>query len=444
MLRTIIRREILEYLKSAKFLIGLGITLALAAGSTVLSVQDYKGRLQDYQSAMQEMKSDRFFIQLYRQPQVLSTLIQGKDRSLGNRITITYMGIPSRTSGYMGEERSQHQRLVSGFTAIDFAFIVRVVLSLMVIFIAYNAISGEKSLGTLKLILSNRVPRDQFLLGKLLGGWFIIMGSLAVAALMSLIVILSHSFIVFGVSEWIRLLLFIGLSALYLTVFYGLSLFISVLAHRPAAALMILLQVWVFLIVIYPNLAVIAAENLFRLPSQEQLAQQKVAASQPYEAEYKKVMEAITQGLRVGEVNKGLGLRSEELEVLHAKATYQVDKQYGRELTAQMNLARAISSLSPAALFDQAAVRYARTGMTQYERFMQEVYRCWQQDVETSKLMYTDRQAYLKAPPIVLHVPVESMADAFAATWLSWLLLMFFGLAFFALAYAAFLKKDVR
>jgi ABC-type transport system involved in multi-copper enzyme maturation permease subunit len=444
MLKTIIKREILEYLKSAKFLIGLGITLALAAGSTVINVQDYKGRLQDYQSAMQEMKSDSFYIHLYRPPQVLSTLIQGKDRTLGNSITITYMGIPPRTSGYMGEGRSQHQRLVSGFAAFDFAFVVRVVLSLMVVFIAYNAVSEEKFSGTLKMILSNRVPRDQLLLGKLLGGWFVILGSLAVAALMSLILVLSHSFIAFGPGEWARLLIFIGLSALYLTVFYGLSLFVSVLVDRPAAALMILLQAWVFLIVIYPNLGVIAAENLFKLPSQEQLEQQKAAALQPYEAEYKKVMEAFVQGVRKGEVSKELGLRSEEFAALRADVTHKVDEEYDRKLTAQTKLARAISSLSPAALFDQAAVQYGRTGMAQYESFMREVYRCWQQDVERSKLIYTDREAFKRAPALAFRVPVESTADAFAATWLDWLLLAFLALAFFALAYTAFLKKDVR
>ncbi|MGA2361603.1 MAG: ABC transporter permease [Candidatus Aminicenantales bacterium] len=444
MLKTIIKREILEYLKSAKFLIGLGITLALAAGSTVINVQDYKGRLQDYQAAVQELKSDRFYIHLYRPPQVLSTLIQGKDRSLGNSITITYMGIPPRTSGYMGEGRSQHQRLVSGFAAIDFAFIVRVVLSLMVIFIAYNAVSEEKASGTLKLTLSNRVPRDQLLLGKFLGGWFVIMGSLAVSALVSLIIVLSHSFVSFASGEWTRLLVFIGLSALYLTVFYGLSLFVSVLVDRPSISLMILLQAWVFLIIIYPNLGIIAADSLYKLPSEEQLIKQHAAAFQPYAAEYKKVMEAFSQSVRKGEMNKELGLRSVELDALNAELIHQADEELSRKLTAQTNLARAISSLSPAVLFDQAAERYARTGMAEYERFMREVYRCWQQDVERSKLIYTDREAYKKAPPIDFRLPVESTAEAFAATWLQWLLLAFFGLAFFALAYTAFLKKDVR
>jgi ABC-type transport system involved in multi-copper enzyme maturation permease subunit len=445
MLKTIIKREILEYLKSAKFLIGLGITLALAAGSTVINVQDYKARLQDYQSASQEMKSDRFYQRLYRPPQVLSTLIQGKDRKLGNSITVTYLDIPSATSGYMGQGQSLHQRLVSGFAAVDFAFIVRVVLSLMVIFIAYNAVAEEKSSGTLKLTLSNRVPRDLLLLGKFLGGWFVILGSLAVAVLASLIIVLSHSFIAFASGEWTRLLAFIGLSALYLTVFYAVSLFVSVLVNRPSVSLMILLQAWVFLIVIYPNLGVIAAENLTKLPSQEQIAQEKAAAFQPYVAEQRKVQEAFMKAVRSGtDVSKDLGVRNVELWALRADLSHQVDEEFGRKLTAQSSLARAISSLSPAVLFDEAAERFGRTGMAEYERFMREVYRYWQQHAERSKLIYADREAYKKAPAIAFRVPTESTAEAFAATWLEWLLLAFFGLALFTLAYTAFLKKDVR
>jgi ABC-type transport system involved in multi-copper enzyme maturation permease subunit len=445
MLKTIIKREILEYVKSAKFLIGLGITLALAAGSTVINVQDYRGRLQDYQAAVQEMKSDSFYQHLYRPPQVLSTLIQGKDRKLGNSITVTYLDIPPTTSGYMGQGQSQHHRLVSGFAAVDFAFIVRVVLSLMVVFIAYNAVSEEKSSGTLKLTLSNPVPRDQLLLGKFLGGWFVILGSLLVSALVSLIIVLSHSYIEFGTGEWTRVLSFLGLSVLYLTVFYAVSLFVSVLANRPSISLMILLQAWVFLIVIYPNLGIIAAENLFKLPSREQIAQQKAAAFQPYEAEQKKIQEAFGLAVNSGQpVSKDIGVRNIELWALRADLGHQVDEEYGRKLTAQTNLARAISDLSPAVLFDQAAERFGRTGMAEYERFMGEVYRYWQQHVERSKLIYSDREAYKKAPAVDFRVPVESTAEAFAATWLEWLLLAFFALAFFSLGYTAFLKKDIR
>lgn len=444
MLKTIIKREILEYLKSAKFLIGLGITLALAAGSTVINVQDYKGRLQDYQAAHEELKSDFFYIHLYRPPQVLSTLVQGKDRKLGNSITLTYLGIPARTTGYMGEGTSQHNRFISGFAAVDFAFIVRVVLSLLVVFIAYGAISEEKSAGTLKLTLANRVPRDRLLLGKFLGGWLVVIAALLAAALVSLIIILSHSFIEFKAADWARFVSFMGLAALYLTVFYAISLFVSVLVNRPAVALMILLQAWVFLVIVYPNLGNIAADSVTKLPNEEQLAKQKAAAFQPYEAEYKKVDEAFNQGVHKGEMSKEIEVRSVELETLRADLNHQVDEEFGRKLTSQMTLARTISSFSPAVLFDQAAERYARTGMTEYERFMREVYRYWQQHAARARLMYVDRDAYKKAPPLDFRVADESAGEALAATWLPWLLLAFLSLAFFALAYTAFLRKDVR
>jgi ABC-type transport system involved in multi-copper enzyme maturation permease subunit len=445
MLKTIIGREVLEYLKSAKFLIGLGITLVLAAGSAVINVQDYKQRRQDYQAAVQEMKSDRFYIRLYRPPQVLSTLIQGKDRKLGNSLTLTYLNLPARTSGYMGGGQSQHHRFISGFAAVDLAFIVRVVLSLLVIFIAYNAVSEEKSQGTLKLVLSNRVPRDQLLLGKFLGGWLVILGSLLVSVLVSVIIVLAHSFVSFGTGEWTRLLCFIGLSVLYLTAFYAVSLFVSVLTNRPSASLLVLLQVWVFLIVIYPNLGVVAASNLVKLPSAEQLARQRGAAFQPYEAEQKKVQEAFGQAVNSGQtVPKEVGLRNVELWALRADLGHQVDEQFGRRLAAQAGLARVLSGLSPAVLFDQAAERYARTGLAEYDRFMREVYRYWQQHVERNKLRYSDAEAAKKAPAIEFRPQVESTSDALAATWLPAFLLAFIGLACFALGHVAFLKKDVR
>jgi ABC-type transport system involved in multi-copper enzyme maturation permease subunit len=445
MLKTIIGREVLEYLKSAKFLIGLGITLVLAAGSAVINVQDYKQRRQDYQAAVQEMKSDRFYIRLYRPPQVLSTLIQGKDRKLGNSLTLTYLNLPARTSGYMGGGQSQHHRFISGFAAVDLAFIVRVVLSLLVIFIAYNAVSEEKSQGTLKLVLSNRVPRDQLLLGKFLGGWLVILGSLLVSVLVSVIIVLAHSFVSFGTGEWTRLLCFIGLSVLYLTAFYAVSLFVSVLTNRPSASLLVLLQVWVFLIVIYPNLGVVAASNLVKLPSAEQLARQRGAAFQPYEAEQKKVQEAFGQAVNSGQtVPKEVGLRNVELWALRADLGHQVDEQFGRRLAAQAGLAKVLSGLSPAVLFDQAAERYARTGLAEYDRFMREVYRYWQQHVERNKLRYSDAEAAKKAPAIEFRPQVESTSDALAATWLPAFLLAFIGLACFALGHVAFLKKDVR
>ena len=86
MIWTIARREFLEYMKSMKFLIGFLITLALVVISTVINVADLRQRQQDYIAAQEEMKGDNFYIRVYRPPEALSILVQGKDRQIGNRL----------------------------------------------------------------------------------------------------------------------------------------------------------------------------------------------------------------------------------------------------------------------------------------------------------------------------------------------------------------------
>jgi ABC-type transport system involved in multi-copper enzyme maturation permease subunit len=444
MIWTIVKREMLEYIKSSKFLIGLGITVILITISTIINIQDYKQRNQDYlDAARQKTERDVFAVQVYRPPQVLSILVQGYDRKLGNRIELTYLRIPFRTSGYMGESSSQHHRYLAGFSAVDFAFVVRVVLSLMVIFLAYNAISEEKTHGTLKLMLANRLPRDQLLLGKFIGGLLVVMASLVISIIVSLLIILFDPVISLAGSDWARILGLLGISALYLICFYTLSLFISVVVSRPSIALLVLLQLWIFLVIIYPNLSVLIAENLYNLPSEQEIEQSKNAAFQPYEQEFKKVIEAFHNAAGRG-VSKELGMRNVELWSLRAEKNYQVDQEFGNRLSYQMNLAQTISILSPAVVYDLVENRLARTGMAEFERFMDGVYRHWQKLIEWQKLRWRDREAYKKFKLPDFTYPSETTAHSFIATWPQWVILFLFSLIFFALAYTAFLKKDVR
>lgn len=445
MISTIIKREILEYIKSAKFLIGLCITALLITISIVINIQDFKLRHQDYLDAQQEMTGDRFYIRVFRQPQVLGTLVQGKDRKLGNRVQFTYLNIPYRTSGYMGAYTSQHHRYLAGFSAVDFSFVVRVVLSLMVVFLAYNAISEEKTNGTLKLMLANRLPRDQLLLGKFIGGLLVVLGSLLISAILSLLILLFHPAITIAGSDWARILGLLGVSALYLTCFYTLSLFVSVVFNRPSISLMVLLQVWIFLIIIYPNLSVIAAEKLYKLPSPQEISQQKRAAFQPYEEEFKKVREEFHDLVRKREnVPNELMVRNIELNALQAEKYYQVDREFSKKLTRQMELAQTFSILSPAVAYDRVSNRLARTGLVEHDRFMDGVFRHWQKHVELTKLRRLDRKAYGKKKLPDFTYSSETVAKDFTATLLQWLLLFAFSIIFFALAYTAFLKKDVR
>jgi ABC-type transport system involved in multi-copper enzyme maturation permease subunit len=445
MLWTIIKREIQEYLRSSKFLIGFLITVILITISTIININDYKQRNQDYLAAQKEMTGDRFYIQVFRQPEVLSTLVQGKDRKLGNRLQMTYLDLPYRTSGYMGDFASQHHRFMAGFAAIDFAFVVRVVLSLMVIFLAYNAISEEKFQGTLKLMLANRLPRDQLLLGKFFGGLIVIIASLLIATILSIVIMLIHPAISLGKAEWIRIGLMFGVSILYLICFYTLTIFISTLVNRPAIAMLILLQIWVFLIIIYPNLGVIVAENFYKLPTEQEIGQQKIAAFQTYEEEFKKNWDifekSITSGGRPSnEVQK----KNFELSAKRAELNYQVDMEFSHELTRQTKLAQYISILSPSVLYDQAMQLLARTDMVAFERFIEATERHWQKFIEYTKFRFVDIKAWRETKLPEFSYPAESNTKSLIAIIPQLIILFLFSTVFFVLSYVVFLRKDVR
>ena len=199
------------------------------------------------------------------------------------------------------------------------------------------------------------------------------------------------------------------------------------------------------MIIILPNLGVIAANNLDPLPSEQEIAQQKRAAFLPYEEEFKKVRDTFTQAVRSAQaVPEEIGKRNIELWTIQTDMNFQVDSEFSRKLTAQMNFAQNFSFLSPAVLLDQAVNRYARTGMGEFEKFMEGVYRHWQKLAERMKLRYEDIKAYKETNLPEFSYLSESLSESFTITLPQWILLFLFSLIFFILAYVKFLKKDVR
>lgn len=439
MLKTIIKREILEYLKSAKFLIGLLIAIVLTVASTALNVQDYVTRHQDYLDARKEFKSNGFEITLFREPQVLSAFARDKDRDMGSQTKMSVMNAPGPLTGYMGSEPGRSPSF-AGFSAIDLAFIIRVVLSLLAVFLAYNAVSEEKANGTLKLTLANAVPRDKLLLGKLLSGLAAVVGPLAVVALLSSMILVLHPGVALSTDDLARIVLMFIASVLYLAIFYTLGLFVSVRTERPAVSLMVLLQAWIFLVVLYPNLSVTLAERIFPLPSEEVLAKQKDAVSEKHDAEIKKANEGL---------HKPSSTREDRLRFTDAWSAVAVDfdkieGEFSRRQTAQMRLADGLSALSPAALYDQVMGRLGRTDVREYDRFMDDAHRLWLKFIERARLRFRDEEAYKKTSLPDFSHPMESAGEAAASVWPQGLVLVLYGLIFFALAYMGFLQKDLR
>ena len=439
MIQTVARREFFDLLKSLRFLIGLVVTVGLTAISTGLSTGDYAQRLQDYSAARQEIKGDPFRVKLHRAPEPLSVLVQGKDRSLGNLAEMTPMDIPAKTSGYMGEYLSQHHRFVSGFEAIDFAFIVRVILSLMVIFLVYNAVAGEKASGTLILALANSVPRHAIVIGKLLGGMGAVLVSLSAATLTALLIVQLHPALSVQPEEWGRAAGIFALSALYLTTFFTLGLMVSVLVNRPATALALLLQVWILLIVIYPNIAVVASRQLASVPPEEEINFRKRATQSEFDPRLRAIQEEMQKGYSPELLTRWTDVMAEDAEAKH-----RIDMDLANSQREQGRIAAMLLSISPASLYDRSAARLAGTGMDQHDRFLGAAGRYWHEYIEATKARWLARanRSQVKMPEFSSQR--EPAAESFAAALPDALVLALMSLIFFAFSTTLFFRKDVR
>jgi len=443
MLKAIVQREILEYLKSSKFLIGLSLTVVLVAMSTLVNIGDYRQRQQDYLDAKQSLESQGIDVKIFRKPQILSTLVQGRDRELGSRMEISYLNLPIQTSGYMGQSVSQHHRYVSGFESVDFAFVVRVVLSLMVIFLAYNSIAEEKTQGTLRLVLAHPLPRGQLLLGKFLGGLFVVLGCLTIATLIAVLVMVLHPAISLDGDLFLRILGMWGIAALYLGAFFTLSLMASTIINRPSVALLVLLQIWIIVIVIYPNVSVILSQHLMRLPSQEELADRKRALFEPHERQYNESNKAFHEMVVSGQHDMELSKRNFELNAQRTELNHRVDSEYSQKLTRQMHFAQNIGLLSPSVLYDIAIQRLAGTDIREFDSFMEGVERYWQKYVERWALRYTDFEAYRESKLPEFTYARQSTAESIVQTLPQWIIIFLLSVVFFVVAHMVFMRTNV-
>lgn len=444
MIWTIARKELLDHFRSAKFLVSVALTVVLAAISTGVSGQDFRQRQQDFLDAQREMKGDGVEYVLLRAPQVLSTLINGKDRILGNKAQVSHLRMPAGTTGYMGEDWSLHTVVVSGFAAVDFAFLVRVVLSLVVLFLAYNAVSEEKSNGTLRLVLANPVARHEILVGKFIGGIAVVGTALLAATAISLLLIALDPKVALGGSDWVRIAGIVAFSALYLVFFYVLGLFVSVRVDRPSTALMVVLQVWIVLVVLYPNLATMVAASVRPLPSAQEIAQEKAALFEPHRAEFDAVSNRFEAAVMSNKEDSEASQRWKELWILQQELNWRVDEEQRRLQNEQASLAKQLSLLSPAVLYDRVVTSYAQTDLVDYDRFMGGVYRVWKQLADRALAPRRARGTEAEPTLPTFVAATTSWQDRFVASAPEWTILLLLSVLLFVAAYVAFLRKDAR
>ena len=311
MLKTLIRRELLNNLMTFRFAAVLLITLLLVVANTAVLVQDYEQRLKSYNDSVkrhqQDLDNSKTYSTAYlfvdRAPNPLSIFNVGLDKRLGNYIGIYHGFMPTLWDARM---HGTDNPFIAFFSSIDIVFVFEVILSLMGLIFAYDAIAGERERGTLRLVLAQPIGRGQILLAKYISA----MACLLVPLILSLIfalLLLTRS-IPLSTADFLRIAGIVLTSFAYLSLFYLIGLLISVATRRTGTALMLAMFVWGFLILVYPNL-IRATVN----PGGDIQARVKTAHNQiqqildEYERERQKFLENEGIAGEMSEFSKALG-----------------------------------------------------------------------------------------------------------------------------------------
>ena len=270
MLLTLIRRELLDNLMTFRFAAAVFITLLLVVANTVVLLKDYERRLANYNTALkthqdklQEYKAySGYELNIDRPPNPLSIFNAGFDKQLGNQVRVYHAFVPTLWDAKM---HGSDNPFLNIFTSIDIVFIFEVILSLIALLFAYDALAGERERGTLRLVLAQSVRRGHILFAKYISAMICLLMPLLLSLILAMILLTTSTAIALTTDDFLRIGGIVLTSLAYLSVFYLIGMLISAVSRRTRTALMFSMFVWGFLVLVYPNM-VLAVMSPARTP----------------------------------------------------------------------------------------------------------------------------------------------------------------------------------
>jgi ABC-type transport system involved in multi-copper enzyme maturation permease subunit len=468
MLRDIIKKEILDNITSPKFVFTFLLCTVLILLSIYTGVTNYRAEKKEYTASLALNKKNLenqpnysslagFGVKISKPPQVLSTVVTGIEDAVGRVAPVNIAYDPN-----LVDSKYSSNPVFAVFGTLDLMFIVKIVLSLFAILFTYDAIVGEKEKGTLKLALSNDVPRDRLILGKAIGGYISLLLPLLVPLVLGLLILVITPDIVLGGQDWGRLLLIFLMFFLYLSVFFSLGLFVSARTSRSSTSFLVLLFVWVVFVMVIPKVAVITAGQVQPIPSVHEITAKKDAFLQQMQMEGQKTAREWYQKNAADAQKDPKGFQEKfqkYIQDLQQDLTTRIDennaaleRDYQQMRRAQQNLAINLSRISPASAMTFGSMTLARTGIDDSARFLASVraykpiYTKWvNSKLGQSVNLQTGEQSKINIDDMPQHVyKPEWMSRSLVRTIPDFALLAVMIIVFFVGAYVSFLRYDVR
>jgi ABC-type transport system involved in multi-copper enzyme maturation permease subunit len=411
MFGTLVTKELKAILHSPKFSVTFAVCALLILVSAYAGIQDYRAARAGWESALQLADSQareavswrHFSYTVLRRPDPMAVFVSGLSNDIGRFSTIaTDQAVKLRHSAYSDDP------IFALFRMADFAFVVQIVLSLLAILFTYDAVSGERESGTLKLIFANGVSRATYLAAKCLGAWLALVVPILIPILLALLMVVGFG-VPFGPSEWARVAALIGVSLMYFTLFVVLGVFISTLTQRSSVSFLVALVVWVAFVLIIPRGGMMAAGQIVPVPRVAEIEGRRDGFAKDAWKKHYDAMEKRWEEDRRRAADSGLDPNSDEAmwarmqredslykQVEQRIADYEVrlldDLRRRRDL--QQRLGLTLSRFSPASAYQLAAMNLAATDVglkSRYEDAMSAYRDDWSAFVEKRRAETNDR-----------------------------------------------------
>ena len=470
MLIQLVLKELSEHVKTLRFMLMLVLVMVLMAVSAVLYIPEYKERMVDFdrnnnamlakisEDASQTAAIFRVFSYnfegawVFERPNRLGFISDGKEQVLPNAFR------PSAFRIYGPSKQVRSNILLGSHEALDWSTIIGLILSFFALVMVYDSVSGEREIGTLRLCLSNSVPRTMLLLSKFLGAFIAIAAALTVGVMIHLVILMSYGSIALDYRDWGIVGVAFCLSLLYVAVFLMLGLWISAKTKESSASLVIALICWAMLVIVIPGSGGYIATRLTGIKDSYKAGDEANTAEEQACNSYNEQHPELKQISVSGHWSPGEPL-GRALEMGDAWTKVMVKNR--NSMIFQVEQARMATLVSPYACYSLALEQLTESGLAHYKHFHQQMenyrltMRQYLMDIYPQPLdwfAWNDDRAVMQR--LLEKLDFNSLPKfneqrsnpaVIAQRMLPFVSLLFlFGVIFFAGAYVSFIRYDVR
>ena len=490
MLMTLIQKEIMHHILSARFVALLLMCVLLIPLNLHINYRHYLKRQIDYQE--QEILKDEntrkdkdsqepagmsfkfatkatdttFEVsKLILKPTPLSVFATGLESALPSYLGMTRNGITR------GEAALSTAPIAFLLGHLDYVFVVSTVFSLLALLFTFDAVAGEREAGTLRITLANALPRDIFLWSKLIGGYLVFILPFLISLIIGLLVLVSQGFPLAESDILPRVLCLVFVSLLYIAVFFAIGAVISIYFDSSKTALIVAFTIWVFVVLILPRVGFLAAQIVAPTSTAESVYREKTARRAELraslEAERSKMMGEVlsemmksnpTQGgtaiFTMGpehyeKMNEKMAPLEEEARLKYRNLAAQLDRRYQQERKYQDTIGVNFSRITPTASFIFLATdvtqtgqakknTYFQTGTRYYETLDTEIFSKMSED--PGDFTHTEEISPPMSPPPLRELTLRETLQHAA---LDLLLLCFFAIGLTTVAFLKFFRLDI-